>query len=250
MKKIFCLFTLLALFSALRAEESGLEAQAELLYREGKYREAAETYNRILAGGEESASLYYNLGNSYYKAGENTSAILQYERALLLAPGNADVRYNLKLARQQVVDKIEVLPELFFIRWYKAFVSLLSADQWGYVSVALFILCLVLAAFFLYSRSAWMKRTGFTLGIVCLLLALGALLFANRQNSLLKERRYAIVTTPSVTVRGAPDGSGTSLFIIHEGLKVRIVEALGEWTNIRLEDGNEGWVRHTDIERI
>ncbi len=241
---------MLAFFSVLRAEKGGSDTQAELLYREGKYREAAETYSRILSGGEESALLYYNLGNSYYKAGENTLAILQYERALLLAPGNADVRYNLKLARQQAVDKIEVLPELFFIRWYKAFVSLLSADQWGYVSVALFILCLVLAAFFLYSQSVWMKKTGFTLGIVCLLLAVGALLFANRQNSRLKERNYAIVMTPSVTVRGAPDSSGTTLFVIHEGLKVRIVEALGEWTNIRLEDGNEGWVRHTDIERI
>lgn len=227
-----------------------LSRRAETLYQEGKYREAAETYDTILASGQESYQLYYNLGNCYYKLGENSRAILNYERALLLNPGDQDARYNLKLAQDRVVDKIEVLPELFLVRWYKALVAYFSADQWAYISVALFILFLVMAALFFYSASPGIKKTGFTVGIVALLLTGMSVVFAVKQNNRIELRDYAIVMTPSVTVKGAPDNSGTDLFVIHEGLKVRVIGDLGDWLNIRLEDGNEGWVVKKDVEKI
>ena len=74
-------------------------------YRQGKYLEAADTYKKMLTEGQESAQLYYNLGNCYYKLGENTQAILNYERALLLNPADRDARYNLQMAQSQAVDK-------------------------------------------------------------------------------------------------------------------------------------------------
>ncbi len=226
------------------------EQQAEQFYREGKYSEAAEIYQEILARGMESAELYYNLGNCYYKMGENTRAILNYERALLLDPGDGMTRYNLKMAQQAVVDKIDVLPELFLVRWYKAVETYFSADQWGYVSVGLFILFLVMAALFFYSPSVGVKKTGFVVGILVFLLTLLTVFFAMKQHERISKREYAIITTPSVTVKGAPDNSGTSLFLIHEGLKVKVVGQLGDWYNIRLADGNEGWVAKSDLEKI
>lgn len=232
------------------AAEEGLEQQAENDYKAGKYLEAADAYRKILADGQESFGLYYNLGNCYYKLNENTRAILNYERALLLKPGDKDARYNLKMAQSRTVDKIEVLPELFFIRWYKALISWFSADQWAYLSVALFILFLCMAALFFYATSVWMKKAGFTLGIVMLLLTVLTVVFSVKQNNRITQRDYAIVLTPSVTVKGAPDESGTSLFVVHEGLKVRVIESLGEWVNIRLDDGNEGWVAKNDVEII
>ena len=251
MKKIvFLLGVLLITVWGIASEVPQLEQQAEQAYAAGKYEEAIEVYQKILGEQLESANLYYNLGNCYYKLGENTKAILNYERALLLNPGDESVRYNLKMAQQAIVDKIEVLPELFLVRWYKALITTFSADQWGYFSVALFILFLLMAALFFYSRTRGMKKTGFVVGIIALCLMLTTLSFAFQQDKRMTQREFAIITAPSVTVKGAPDSSGTSLFLIHEGLKVQIIEVLGTWYNIRLADGNEGWVAQSDLERI
>lgn len=143
-----------------------------------------------------------------------------------------------------------VLPELFLVRWYKGFVGYFSADQWGYISVTLFILFLVMAALFFYSPSVGIKKTGFVVGIIAFFLIVGTMFFAMQQDKKVTDREYAIITTPSVTVKGAPDNSGTSLFLIHEGLKVRVVGQLGDWYNIRMADGNEGWVAKGDLEKI
>ena len=251
MKKILCILPVLLLsLWGWAANDEQLEQQAEQMYAEGKYADAADIYTKILAEGKESADLYFNLGNCYYKLGENTRAILNYERSLLLNPGDDMVRYNLKMAQQAIVDKIEVLPELFLVRWYKALVAYFSADQWGYISVGFFVLFLIMAALFFYSRSIGVKKTGFVIGVFAFLLTLATIFFAMRQDKRITQREYAIITTPSVTVKGAPDNSGTSLFLIHEGLKVRVVGELGSWYNIRLADGNEGWIAKTDLEKI
>ena len=241
-KTLLILPVLLISLCALAATDPQSEKQAEEFYREGKYNEAAEIYRKLRASGMESAILYYNLGNCYYKLGENTQAILNYERALLLDPSDASARYNLKMAQQAIVDKI--------VRWYKGFVGYFSADQWGYISVTLFILFLVMAALFFYSPSVGIKKTGFVVGIIAFCLTVGTMFFAMQQDKKVTDREYAIITTPSVTVKGAPDNSGTSLFLIHEGLKVRVIGQLGDWYNIRMADGNEGWVAKGDLEKI
>lgn len=251
MKKIlFVLSLLLVSLWGLAVGNAQLEQQAEQFYTEGKYADAADIYQKILSGGMESAELYYNLGNCYYKLGENTRAILNYERSLVLNPGDGMTRYNLQMAQNAIVDKIEVLPELFLVRWYKAVETYFSADQWGYISVAFFIVFLIMAALFFYSRLIGVKKTGFIVGIVAFLLTAVTIFFASRQNNRVSGREYAVITTPSVTVKGAPDNSGTSLFLIHEGLKVRVVGELGSWYNIRLADGNEGWIAKSDLEKI
>lgn len=244
------LVVLLMSLGGFAAVDPQMEKQAEQWYAEGKYADAADVYKKILTEGLESSELYYNLGNCYYKLGENTSAILNYERALLLNPGDDMIRYNLKMAQQAIVDKIELLPELFLIRWYKAVETHFSADQWGYISIVLFIIFLVMAALFFYSRVIGVKKTGFVAGIVVFFLTLGSIFFAMRQSSRISDREYAIIITPSVTVKGAPDHSGTSLFLVHEGLKVRVIGELGSWYNIHLADGNEGWVAKSDLEKI
>lgn len=249
MKKIFLILPFLLMMLGAVADPE-MSSEAEQLYRDGKYPEAAELYQKILAEGQESSKLYYNLGNAYYKMGENTQAILNYERALLLDPSDGMARYNLRMAQHAIVDKIDVLPELFLIRWYKGMVTYFSADQWGYISVGLFILFLVMAALFFYSGRVGVKKTGFIIGIVAFLLTLATIFFAMQQERRISQRDYAIITTPSVTVKGAPDHSGTDLFLIHEGLKVQVTGELGDWYNIRLADGNEGWVAKSDLEKI
>ena len=251
MKRIYIILMLLLSGVVTYATDvKTLAEEATKMYQEGDYQKAIDLYNEMLSDNMESATVYYNLGNCYYKQGEIAKAILNYERALLLHPGDNDIKYNLTMAQKATVDNIKVLPELFLVRWYNAFVTAFTADQWAYVSVILFIGFLIMAALFFHATSISLKKSWFTLGIIMLLVSVMTIFFALKQYHRVTDRDSGIVMTPSVVVRGAPDNSGTELFVILEGLKVQVIGTLGDWYNVRLADGNEGWIAKTDLEKI
>ena len=236
-------------FLPLCAQESTLK-EAEEAYAKEDYTQAIELYESVLKSYGESAMVYYNLGNVYYKAGKVAPAILNYERALLLNPGDSDTRFNLQVARQKTVDKIEPIGEFFLTRWIGTVEDVYSADgwaKWGVASLLLFIGCLLL---FFFSKWIRLKKIGFFAGICFLLISLVANLFADSQQDKLLHRADAIVFASTVTVKSSPDASGTDLFILHEGTKVTIKSTLGEWSEIQLEDGNVGWMPSKEIQQI
>jgi len=195
--------------------------------------------------------VYYNLGNSYYKAGEIAKAVLNYERALLMKPGNSDIRANLEVARAKTIDKVEPVPEVFFVSWAKALINSMSVDAWATWGIVSFILFIIALYFFIFSKQIILKKGGFISGIVFLIVVICSNLFASEQKERLVNRSEAIVMNPSVTVRSTPSESGTSLFILHEGRKVSIKDnSMKEWKEIRLEDGKVGWVPASAIEVI
>ena len=247
--KTLLLGLLLGWFLPLCAQESTLK-KAEEAYAKEDYTQAIELYESVLKSYGESAMVYYNLGNAYYKAGKVAPAILNYERALLLNPGDSDTRFNLQVARQKTVDKIEPIGEFFLTRWIGTVEDVYSADgwaKWGIASFLLFIGCLVL---FFFSKWIRLKKVGFFAGICFLLISLVANLFADSQQDKLLHRADAIVFASTVTVKSSPDASGTDLFILHEGTKVTIKSTLGEWCEIQLEDGNVGWMPSKEIQQI
>ena len=247
--KTLLLGLLLGWFLPLCAQESTLK-EAEEAYAKEDYTQAIELYESVLKTYGESAMVYYNLGNAYYKAGKVAPAILNYERALLLNPGDSDTRFNLQVARQKTVDKIEPIGEFFLTRWIGTVEDVYSADgwaKWGVASFVLFIGCLVL---FFFSKWIRLKKIGFFAGICFLLISLVANLFADSQQDKLLHRADAIVFASTVTVKSSPDASGTDLFILHEGTKVTIKSTLGEWSEIQLEDGNVGWMPSKEIQQI
>ena len=247
--KTLLLGLLLGWFLPLCAQESTLK-EAEEAYAKEDYTQAIELYESVLKSYGESAMVYYNLGNAYYKAGKVAPAILNYERALLLNPGDSDTRFNLQVARQKTVDKIEPIGEFFLTRWIGTVEDVYSADgwaKWGVASFLLFIGCLVL---FFFSKWLRLKKIGFFAGICFLLISLVANLFADSQQDKLLHRADAIVFASTVTVKSSPDASGTDLFILHEGTKVTIKSTLGEWSEIQLEDGNVGWMPSKEIQQI
>ena len=103
-------------FSAAAQENSVTKAEGDSAYVKNDYASAIQIYEALLKEGE-AAEVYYNLGNSYYKAGDIAKAILNYERALLIQPGNADIRANLEIARAKTIDKVIPVPEVFFVSW-------------------------------------------------------------------------------------------------------------------------------------
>jgi len=245
------ILTIVILTAAVPAyPQDSLLVKANQHYTDGEYEQAIERYLQILSNRLESAEVYYNLGNAYYKTGQFTKSIINYERARLLAPNDEDIRFNLEIANQHVVDAIEPLPQVFFIRWWKNLTNKFSSDGWAKISVAAFILTLILAGLFFFANSPGLKRTSFWIGIIMIAVAGLSYHFASGQEKRMSGHRFAIITQPSVTVKSAPSEGGTNLFLIHEGLKVEIRDSLGTWKEIRLADGNQGWLPASSIEKI
>lgn len=226
------------------------KAVGDSAYLNGDYITASQVYENLLNGGE-AAELYYNLGNSYYKSGEMAKAILNYERALLLQPGNDDIRFNLEMAKAKTVDKVEASPEIFFVSWTKSLINMFSINTWACWAIAFFLLFIVSLYLFFFSKTSLLKKIGFFGGLVSIIFVVATNLFASQQKSRLTERETAIVMTPNVVVRSTPSESGTSLFVLHEGSKVKLNDtSMREWKEVKLEDGKVGWVPSFAIEQI
>lgn len=232
------------------SDDNVTKTQGDSAYMRNDYASAIQIYESLLTKGE-AAEIYYNLGNSYYKTDDIAKAILNYERALLLQPGNADVRANLEIARSKTIDKVVSVPDIFFVTWTKSLINCLSVDAWAKLGVVFFILLLVSFSLFFFSKQIVWKKSGFIVGIVFLIFVVLSNVFASEQKTELMNRNNAIILSPSVTVRSTPSESGTSLFVLHEGHKIEIKDnSMREWKEIRLEDGKVGWVPASAIEVI
>ena len=226
------------------------KAEADSAYTRGQYQQAISDYETLLKNGA-SAELYYNLGNAYYRTENITRAVLNYERALLLSPGDRDIRFNLQLAQSKTIDKIVPESEMFFITWYHSLVNLMSVDGWARMAVFSLALVIVLFLIYLFSEPVWLRKVGFFGGMFLLVVFVLSNIFAWQQKQNLLFRKGAIVTSTSVTVKSTPAKNGTDLFILHEGTKVSITDgSMKDWKEIRLADGKEGWIESNKIEMI
>lgn len=225
--------------------------EADQTYQANDFAAAIEKYEAILNTEGESADVYYNLGNSYYKEKNIAKAVLNYERALLLNPGDADIRFNLEMARSKTVDQITPVSEVFIVTWMNSLINVMSEKEWGVVGILSFWLMLVSLIVYIFGRRILYKKIGFAGVVVFLLIVIGANIFASSQKAELINRTGAIVMSPSLTVKSTPNESGTDLFVLHEGTKVYVEDdSMREWKEIRLEDGKKGWVQTSTIEII
>ena len=226
------------------------KAEADSAYVRGQYQQAITQYEALLKQGA-SADLYYNLGNAYYRTENIPEAVLNYERALLLSPGDRDIRFNLQIARSKTFDKIVPESEMFFVTWYRSLVSMMSVDAWARTALIALALTIILLLVYLFSDRIWLRKAGFFGGVALLVLFVGANIFAWQQKKDLLNRKGAIIFAPSVTVKSTPAANGTDLFILHEGTKVVITDgSMKEWKEIRLADGKEGWIESKHIRVI
>ena len=227
------------------------KAQADSAYIRGDYASAILIYEDILANKGESADIYYNLGNSYYKNNNIAKALLNLERALLLKPGDSDIRFNLDLVRSKTVDKVNPVNEVFFVTWFNSIKNSLGADEWAKVAIFSFVTFIVSLIIYIFGKKFILKKIGFIAAVITLILVILTNIFAYSQKNLLMDRKNAIIMVPSVTVKSTPNEGGTDLFILHEGHKVNIRDSsMKEWVEIKLEDGNVGWIPLSVIEII
>lgn len=245
-----CISILFTLLFASAATWAQTKAEADSAYINEEYDKAIVIYESLLQEGE-SGEIYYNLGNAYFKQDELGKAILNYERALLLQPGNADVNANLDIARAKTVDKINPNPEVFFVAWTRSLINMLPVDTWGRWGIAFFFCAIAFLAVYLFTKGVKWRKIGFFTALILLIFCIITNLFAFEQKGKIDHRSDAIVLSPSVTVRSTPSEEGTSLFVIHEGRKVSIKDnSMKEWKEIKLEDGKVGWIPVSAIEII
>lgn len=223
--------------------------EADRLAQNGSYSEAIDAYEAILSSGSESAGLYYNLGYSYFKSGKLGKAILNFERAKRLDPSDPDVESNLQQA-YALTDKMETVEKPMLESGWQSLTGAFSSDGWAWLFIVFFFLSLAGVAVFLFLDSVALRKTGFFSAIVLMLFAIVSISVSLGKRSDALDCSRAIIMTSSADLSTSPDKNGIRMTVLHEGTDVTILDELGEWIEVRLRDGNVGWLRASDVEKI
>jgi len=253
MKKLKYIFSVGLILLAFIAKSQSFDnqlLQAQDLYADAKYDSAALIYQSIIDSGYQSPELYYNMGNAYFKLKEIPSAILYYEKALKLKPSDENIQYNLRLCNAMIPDRIESVPKIFFIQWYQSLYNFFPIDTWAYIGLGLFTLFLVLMIFFFLSNKLFMKKISFWIGLTFLALSLFSFFLTSQKYATYKSHDEAIVFIPSITVKSSPTKNSVDLFVIHEGTKVTILDQVGNWRKVKIENGSIGWMENQYLQII
>jgi len=215
--------------------------QGNKQYTDENYSAAISLYDSILTSGSESSELYYNLGNCHYKTNDWANAIWHYEKSLQLNNNNKTI-HNLELAKLKIIDRIEPLPQLFYKKWWSNLTQTLSTQVWQtlVLSVMSFIFILQLISQFTSIKSKLITKIFSAITVIILLLTQ-----TSYYNNFTKEE--AIIFSETIIVNSAPTFNSTNLFTLHAGTKIEIIDVIGDWINIKIANGNSGWIEYQSI---
>jgi tetratricopeptide (TPR) repeat protein len=252
MKRIVVSIIILLAYVSINAQNKvdSLFTTANEHYIEGRFDKAAELYQMLVDSGFNNAELYFNLGNAYFKLNRIPYAIVNYERANMLNPGDEDIQFNLEYTRTFTIDRIEPLPVFFLTQWYRNIRAVLTSNGWAIASLVFLGFTMLLLLFFWFSFSPWLKRISFAFAILALSLGVLSSVFSYQEKTRTALRNQAIIFKPVVTVKSSPGDTGKDIFILHSGTKVQITKAIGQWVEIRIADGNKGWILAESLELI
>ncbi len=246
MKKLLILLLLTTqFFFAQTSFEKGND-----LYQKGKYEQAIKEYESILATKKHSAELYFNLGNCYYKLNKVAPAVYNYEKALVLNPDNDEIHNNLKFAQKLQIDEIKVIPQVGFSKLIHDFTSVFHYNTWAKISVGLATLFLLFFIGYYFSQTVLFKRIFFFGMFVFLFLILISVSSAISEKNHFENEKPAVVFAEMVLVKSEPQRASNTIFTLHEGTKVFVLETLNSWKKIQLTDGTEGWIEKNAIKEV
>lgn len=243
------IFYLLLLISQTFFAQAGFK-EGNDLYQSAKYDLAIKAYESVLNQNKESAELYFNLGNCYYRLHQPAPAIYNYEKALVLDPNNKGALNNIKFAQKQTIDEIKVIPKVGFAKLLRDFTGVYTFDTWACIAIGFAVLFLLFFIGYYFSQTVVIKRIFFLGMFVILLLVLMSVASAFFEKSHYDNERPAIVFAETADVKSEPQNSGSSIFVLHPGTKVYVQETLGNWKKIQLTDGTEGWIDRKAIKEV
>ena len=249
-KSLLILFLFSLAFSGYAQNNDALWSEGNTAYAEGRYTEAVAAYDSILRSGKQSAMLYYNLGNAYFKQGKIGLALVNLYRAERLAPDNEDIKYNIKIVSTYVQDKIEQVPEFFVNRWVRTLRSTLSSNLWAAISLATLTITLIGVIVYLFGQRIGLRKVGFFCGVFGLIIFIVSFEFAIKSRNEIIKPTHAIIVNSAVAVKASPDNGSKDVFVLHEGTSVRVVRTLDKWSEITIADGNKGWLNSNSYRLI
>ena len=251
MHKIYLLsFLLLCINISFASSQEELIVKGNQFYQSGNFAQAAQLYQQLVTDGYESPTLYYNLGNSYYRLGKIGYAILNYERAAKLAPGDEDITHNLALANSRIVDKTDNIPPFLLFRWWESLLAFFTISGRTFIAYLFYFLVLLSIALFFFTKSPFRQKLSlYSAAGFIFLLIIASTLLAIRMNRELNYKN-GVVIEQAVTAKLSPDDKSTDAFVLHEGIKVRLEDKVNDWVRIRLKDGKVGWLPEKDLRTI
>jgi len=252
MKPWMCIafFSMVALVTVQDDAGNSAFAKANSFYTNGNYQEAIDSYEDILQSGQQSAEVYFNLGNAYYKLNQVGPAIYHFEKALQLDPSDKELKNNLKFAEQMRVDAVQPLAENPLKKFLKEAASSLSLDNWAYLSIMLALIAVLLFLLYHYATTTGKKRLFFSLSMLFFLLMLIAISAATYSSNFKANHKQAIVYSEETVTRSEPKQSADPSIVIHEGTKVVILEEYQEWAHVELANGSQAWMPVRDLKKL
>lgn len=255
MKRIIAFIILLfTTYGIILAQGETVAQQARLAYDSAQYHKTIEILEKEreaqIANNLESADLYYNLGNAYYRVDNLAKARLNYERAALLNPGDSDIKGNIEFIKTKIEDKIPVADSFFLGVWFRAVQNWFSSNGWAKIAVISFLLFIACLSVFFFSRKEISKKISFYCGIIFITFIIFANIFSYNQKKRIEIRDTAIIMTGAASVLSAPDSNSKELFILHAGTKVTITKEDRYWFEIEIDNGSVGWIQRDKLEII
>ena len=248
-RSILLVFCLLTVANLLANPQTQFEA-ANAAYQKGDFSAAIDNYEQVLQTGNFSEEVYYNLGNAYFKTNQIGKAILNYERAALIAPGSEDVQFNLEIANAKKIDDLGQVGKFFVAEWWQGVHKLLGSAIWGGLTVLSLWAGIAGFILWLWGESRDRKKQGFIGGIVLTLLSILLYFVASSQATFENNSSQAIVLANKVALKNGPDEISTNILEIHEGLKVELLDQIGDWYKVKLSNGDQGWLPIASLEEI
>ena len=244
---IFLLFV--CLFCSTSIDATNVD-NANKAYKEKRYQQAIKDYELLLRT-QRTASLYYNLGNAYYRTGDLTKAILNYERAAKINPSDRDIKFNLRFVRAKLKDGFTDEDESFLMIWYKSIINVMSIDCWAILGIISIIIAIFGSLSYFFMSSVTIRKYGFYISAIGIVLFILSTIFAISRKSIIDDSNYAIVLSPIVYIKNSPNKTGTNEILLHEGTKVYIIDrTFKDWYKVRLSDNREGWLPIHSVEEI
>ncbi|MDV7186419.1 tetratricopeptide repeat protein [Lutibacter sp. TH_r2] len=250
MKKLVVVLAMFLSLVSFSQETEKLFSEGNTFYKTEDYSRAVDVYLSIEEQGFESADLYFNIGNCYYKMNKVAPSIYYYEKALKLDPNYSDAQFNLAFAQRMSIDAIEQLPKTFLQRFQENVILKFTYETWAIIAVSASFLMAILFLMYYFSGGTKTKLAFFNTAILAFFVLLITVFFAYQNYGVTKKDRPAIIFAEATEIKNAPTPSGEEVFELHEGTKVQILDELDDWKKIKLTDGKIGWIPSKDLKEI
>ena len=233
-----------------QAPVSPLFEEGNTAYNNGDFFKAVTLYEQTLLTGKHSASLYFNLGNAYYRLNKVAESIYYYEKAKQLEPKNEDFKVNSAFAKNMTIDAIEPLPESQLSQVQNSLYALASASIWSKIVVLFVWLFAIFFSIYLLNKTTKLKRLFFVLSLFSLILFLSSFTIKFFANAEQENKKYAIIFSNEINIWSEPNLRAEIQFTLHEGTKVELLDSLDEWEKIRIANGSEGWIKNASLKSL